>query len=205
MAHCFSLWVAFLYDYELVLVRTHSVRNRIRVIGVSPELFMSDLLLATLGTAADIDQLLEHNAWDPMVLSAKGHDIGRIEVIDVATCQATHGFSVKRWIELDAGLQLFRPVVGEIDCYFDPIQFKQTLAQDLSMRVFGDPTRSAMHLCIEPHIHALHYWSEVDQDEKAYTHAVTNCSQNSKDLRDLPHFNQAISTIQNFTRIHCSA
>lgn len=165
---------------------------------------MSELLLATLGTSADIDQLITHKVWDPMVLTKQGLDIGRIEVIDVSTCRATNGFEVQRWIEVDSELHLYRPLVGEIDCYIDPIAFKETLAQDLAERVHGDRLRSAMHLTVEPHVHSFDYWCELDQDQRAYEEAISNCAQMSRDLRDLGHFRQAISKVQDFTRISCA-
>ena len=49
-----------------------------------------------------------------------------------------------------------------VDHHIDPLCFSDRLGGDLNQAVFGDRTKSAMHLRTEAHFHTLDDWLEVE-------------------------------------------
>ncbi|QNJ25880.1 hypothetical protein SynSYN20_01553 [Synechococcus sp. SYN20] len=160
-----------------------------------------ELLLATLATDADIESLLRTRSWDCMFLTEDMANVGRIELIDSSTAMVSHGFDIKCWEPVDEQRRLFRPVPQNIDCYIDPLSLQATLAEQLATRVFGAKGRHrvAMHMRNEPHIHDMNYWYDAEEPE-AFEQLITTCAQNSRDVRDMPEFRTAMSTVQRFEK-----
>lgn len=158
---------------------------------------MSERLLVTLATEADIEDLLRTRSWEPMFLTDEMRDIGRIEVVDAGLALATHGFDVKRWEPVREEERLYRPVPENIDCYCDPLKVHDNIAQDLSQRVFGCPHKNAMFLRNEPHAHLTDNWYEIENEE-AYQLMMSDCAQNSRVVRDLGEFKIAMRGIHHF-------
>ncbi len=156
---------------------------------------MSDRLLATLATTADIEGFIESKTWEPMLLTKEMRDVGRIEIVNIATARATHGFSIKDWVAIDEARNLFAPVVSEVDCYFDPLQFNNNFASVISQAVFGHPVGAAMHLLHEAHIHEMSIWTEANSSDKAYDAIMKQCAQNSRKLRNERAFSASMSLI----------
>ena len=132
-------------------------------------------VITLLATEADIQELEETNKWGAMLVPPSMRDIGHIELLDVSNNICSTFITVNGWREVKPNSHLVMPEGISVDHHIDPLCFSDRLGGDLNQAVFGDRTKSAMHLRTEAHFHTLDDWLEVES-AGGHKHLVEECT-----------------------------